>query len=145
MPRRSETYNLAVINPDLADQWHPTKNGDRTPKDVAPGSHDKAWWRCEKGHAWDAVVSSRNRGSGCPDCPRYVSEDKCLQTVNPTLAAQWHPTRNGNRTPKNVKPNSTYRARWRCEKDHEWDAAVHSRSNGHGCPDCANAARRSGK
>jgi hypothetical protein len=41
--------SLADLNPDLAKQWHPTKNGDLTPFDVMTGSIHEAWWKCNKG------------------------------------------------------------------------------------------------
>ena len=31
--------------PHLVKEWHPTKNGDLTPKDVTYGSNKKVWWR----------------------------------------------------------------------------------------------------
>ena len=54
--------DLASQRPDLAKQWHPTKNRGRTPADVTEGSHYKAWWLCEKGHEWQAIVKSRAIG-----------------------------------------------------------------------------------
>jgi hypothetical protein len=55
----SKTYNLKAVNPGLAAQWHPVKNGDLTPEDVTPGSKKKVWWLCEKGHEWQARMSVR--------------------------------------------------------------------------------------
>ena len=26
------------------------------------------WWKCEKGHEWQALISNRSRGDGCPIC-----------------------------------------------------------------------------
>jgi len=43
---------LYVSNPMLAREWHPTLNGNLTPKDVMPNSGKKIWWRCKKGHEW---------------------------------------------------------------------------------------------
>ena len=60
--------DLATRYPDIASQWHPTKNGDLTPSDVLPGSHRLIWWQCEHGHVWRAQVKSRVSGSGCPVC-----------------------------------------------------------------------------
>jgi hypothetical protein len=62
--------NLAIKNPELAKQWHPKKNGKLTPYDVTPGSGKKVWWKCEQGHTWKAIVNSRNKGRGCPDCSK---------------------------------------------------------------------------
>jgi len=60
--------SLATKYPEVAKQWHPTKNGDLTPYDVAPKSHMKVWWRCGRGHEWDARIADRTRGRGCPKC-----------------------------------------------------------------------------
>lgn len=55
--------------PELAKEWHPTKNGDLTPSDVFPGSGKKIWWQCEKGHEWESTVNARtSKGRGCPQC-----------------------------------------------------------------------------
>ena len=62
-PREND---LAATHPDLAAQWHPTKNGKLTPRDVVHRTHRKVWWRCEKGHEWQATVASRVNGMGCP-------------------------------------------------------------------------------
>lgn len=35
-------------------------------------------------------------------------------------------------------PHSNKKAWWRCEKGHEWMAAISSRSNGYSCPYCNN-------
>ena len=45
---------------------------------VTPNSHKKVWWKCSKGHEWQAVVASRNRGSGCP----YCSGRKAISGIN---------------------------------------------------------------
>ena len=129
---------LQTINPELARQWHPRKNGSLTPADVTPYSGKMAWWICERGHEWKAVVGNRRRGRGCPYCAgRAVSENTCLQNINPSLAAEWHPEKNGRLTPRDVTPGSGRKVWWRCEKGHEWQAYMHSRSKGFGkCPYC---------
>ena len=45
--------------PELVKEWHPTKNGDLTPKDVTHGSSKKIWWLCSKGHSHYSTVSNR--------------------------------------------------------------------------------------
>ena len=32
------------------------------------GTHKKVEWVCEEGHEWEARVSSRSSGNGCPHC-----------------------------------------------------------------------------
>ena len=38
------TKSLAETHPDLAAQWHPTKNGELTPYDVTAGTDKSVWW-----------------------------------------------------------------------------------------------------
>lgn len=46
--------SLADLNPELAKQWHPSKNNELTPYDVGPDSTKIVWWKCfkGKGHVW---------------------------------------------------------------------------------------------
>lgn len=61
--------SLATNFPDLASQWHPTKNGKLTPDKVTTGSNRKVWWRCNKGHVWQAIINDRVRKNyGCRIC-----------------------------------------------------------------------------
>ena len=131
--------SLAVKNPTLSKQWHPTKNGNLTPNDVTTGSSKKVWWRCEKGHEWEAKIANRTYlGRGCPFCSgRYSCDDNSLQVLNPELSKQWHPTKNGNLTPDDVTTGSNKKVWWQCEKGHEWEAAIKNRALGRGCPYCA--------
>lgn len=62
--------NLVITNPELAKEYHPTKNHVPVEK-VRYGSRTHRWWLCEEGHEWEATVSSRSRairGTGCPEC-----------------------------------------------------------------------------
>ena len=136
--RASTENNLQVLNPDLAKQWHPTKNGDLTPSDITVRSAKKVWWTCEKDHEWDSTVANRTSGNGCPYCAgKRVWDGNSLHTLNPDLAKQWHPSKNGELTPNDVTIGSGKKAWWICDKGHEWEAAISSRIRGNGCPFCA--------
>ena len=133
--------DLQSLYPDLAHQWHPTKNGALTPADVVPGTRRKVWWQCDQGHEWQASVASRVNGSGCPICAGkiVVPGDNDLASQYPDIARQWHPTKNGALTPEHVAPASNRKVWWRCEKDHDYQAVIASRTQrGGGCPYCAN-------
>lgn len=145
---RSVTEPLSVTHPELAAEWHPTKNGDRTPNDVTAGSNKKAWWQCLKGpdHEWQASMNSRTSGGrlrGCPYCAgQKVSVTNSLAAHFPEIAAQWHPTKNGDLTPSRITSRSGIKVWWLCSiiTEHEWQATVASRTdkaNPHGCPCCA--------
>lgn len=135
------TKKFISDNPHLVAEWHPTKNRDLTPSDVTIGSKKMVWWKCEKGadHIWEARVDSRAKaGNGCPFCSgKRVSSGNSLQNLNPDLARQWHPTKNGDLTPSDVKTGSNKKVWWLCEKGHEWSAFIYSRTSGSGCPFCA--------
>lgn len=134
-------YNdLATVNPGVAAQWHPTKNGLLTTETVTLMSHKRAWWVCPRGHEWEAAVNDRSKGHGCPVCAGQLilAGYNDLATVNPELAASFHPTKNGLLTPEMVTLNSGQKAWWLCMFGHDWAAVVSNRANGHGCPVCAN-------
>jgi hypothetical protein len=129
--------SLQEKNKTLSDEWNYIKNIHLTPSDVTPGSHKKVWWKCDKGHEWEAVIKSRVEGNGCPYCSNHkVCEDNCLATVNARLALQWHPTKNGDLKPEHVLPGSGQKVWWKCEKGHEWLATINNRNKGNGCPEC---------
>ena len=132
--------DLASQYPDLAAQWHPTKNGDLRPQDVVAGSRRKVWWQCPKGHVWQAAIASRaGGGAGCPVCAgkQVVPGENDLATLFPALAGQWDPERNGALTPQQVSSYSNRAAWWRCPLGHSWRAAISARAWGSDCPYCA--------
>jgi hypothetical protein len=77
----SASNSLASLNPKLAKEWHPTKNGNLTPNQIGIGSGKKAWWICSKdnSHEWQAVIASRAKsGHGCPFCSGRLKINKNL-------------------------------------------------------------------
>ena len=139
MPIASPEYNLQVLYPDVAKQWHPTKNGDKKPEEITPGSAAKVWWLCDKGHEWDARITDRARlGTGCPYCSgKKASETNNLLSNYPDVAKQWHPTRNEEKKPEDFRPASNKKVWWLCDRNHEWPAKIAHRTNGRGCPYCS--------
>ena len=129
--------NLKVLYPRIAKEWHPTKNGELKPKDITSGVGNKVWWKCNKGHEWITSVDNRTKGRGCPQCSnKIVGQDNNLKVLYPRIAKEWHPTRNGDLTPWDFVGGSSKKIWWKCVKGHEWDAQIHSRSIGSGCPHC---------
>ena len=131
--------DLKTLNPNLAKEWNYEKNGGLTPENVMPNTHKKVWWKCAEGHEWDAVVSNRNRGIGCPYCSnkKTLSGFNDLQTINPVLAKEWNHDKNGELTPAKITIGSNKKVWWECADGHEWQATIASRNGGNGCPYCA--------
>jgi len=134
--------DLATLYPELAAEWHPTKNGALTPEQVLAGSEKRVWWQCGRGHAWQTSVSTRTRANcRCPVCAgrTVLAGENDLATLSPELAAEWHPTLNGALTPDMVTAGSNKRVWWQCRLGHVWRAVVARRSmDGSGCPYCTN-------
>ena len=129
---------LQTVKPTLAKEWHPKKNGSLTPRQVTAFSNKKMWWLCSKGHEWEATVNNRSNGHGCPYCAKQkVNEENCLQAVEPTLAEEWHPVKNGSLTPMDVTAGSGKKVWWLCSRrGHEWKETVNHRRHGRDCPYC---------
>ena len=134
------TNDLATCHPHLAAQWHPAKNGDLTPDRVLPGSHQKAWWICEKGHEWQASVLARTTNdNGCPVCAgkRVLAGENDLSSRYPGLVKEWHPEKNLPLLPSQVTPSSNRSVWWVCPHGHQWKAPVARRVQRQaGCPVC---------
>ena len=131
--------DLATVNPELAAEWHPTLNGTLTPEMVVAGSDKSVWWRCKSDHEWKTVIKDRQHGNGCPYCSGrlVIAGETDLATLSPEIAAQWHPTKNGDMTPADVTVSSNKKVWWMCKKGHEWKTSVDQRKKA-GCPYCGN-------
>ena len=140
---RGET-DLQTINPSLAKEWNYEKNDGITPMDILPNSGKKVWWKCSKGHEWEAVIAQRNNGRGCPYCAgkKVLKDYNDLCTLNPILANEWNISKNEVLTPMDVAPGSHKKIWWKCENNHEWQATINSRNQGNGCPECARQKRK---
>ena len=128
--------DLATVNPELAKELSLRFKTKAT--DVTECSGKKLLWRCEKGHEWEATVARRSKGHGCPYCSnnKILPGFNDLLTVNPKLAKEVSP---GSKIkPTEITAGSKRKPLWKCGKNHEWRASVKDRSQGSGCPYCAN-------
>ena len=148
--RPTKTNNLKATQPDIAKEWHESKNCGRSPEQFLPQSSQKVWWRCAKhhDHEWEASISNRvgsgaRQGTGCPICfktaphkRKPISFDKSVAATHPELARDWHPKKNLGISASDLTPGSNQKVFWRCKRGHVWEATVKNRVNGRGCPDC---------
>ena len=143
-------YNdLVTTNPELAKEWHPTRNGWLKATDVTASSEKKVWWLMPYNDPktgkhfdfeWMASIISRTRGTGNP----FITGKKVwkgfndLETTYPILAEEWDYKRNRGLSPWNVTAFSGKIVWWKCQNNHRWRASVASRSRSTGCPICNN-------
>jgi predicted nucleic acid-binding Zn-ribbon protein len=139
--------SLADLYPDIAAQWHPTRNGDLKPSQVKAGSNKKVWWQCDRGHEWFVPPVGRLRGEQCRECANRLGAVKratpkpgeSLLDLYPEVAADWHPTKNDPLTTADVNAGAKTRRWWKCRScGREWKTDPDHRTRpGQGCPDCA--------
>jgi hypothetical protein len=138
---------LANTFPDIAKEWHPTKNGKLTPYDVTKGSTKKIWWKCKKGHEWPTTPNIRTcQHTGCPYCNGFrLDRQHNLAIAFPEIAKEWHPTKNGKLTPYDVTPLTNRVVWWKCYRGHEWPTRVCHRVRGSSnCPCCSKIQLKDG-
>lgn len=133
--------SLAETNPEIAIDWHPTKNKSLTPGMFTRGSRFKVWWKCHKcGCEWEQGIQHYR---GCAQCKKSDKlQERSLALTYPELIKEWHPTKNGKLTPYDVTYANNKMAWWKCAKcGYEWQAIISNRSTlNRGCPCCAGRA-----
>ena len=137
--------SLETQCPELVKQWNYEKNGILNPSMFSYGSNEKVWWKCKFGHEWQAPISGRVQGRGCPVCNSMtiIPGVNDLATLKPLLAKEWCFKRNGDITPDKIAQNARFNAWWLCPQcGGEYQSWVYSRSKGVGCPYCSIPAKR---
>ncbi|MFL2523603.1 MAG: zinc-ribbon domain-containing protein [Candidatus Azotimanducaceae bacterium] len=129
--------SLGDRDPTLSLEWHPTKNA-KTPLDYMPYSNKKVWWRCSKGHEWQAAISSRSNGSGCRFCAnREVGYGNSLQELFPDIASEIDQEKSPT-DPLQIYARTSKTLWWKCLKGHSWEAPVSRRTvEKRGCQRCS--------
>lgn len=101
------------------------------------------WWRCKKGHEWDAEVAKRTvEGQGCRECAfddsRVRAGVNSLADLRPELPEQWHTTLNGELRPTDIGIGNHLVVWWRCPRGHAFPRGTAVRVRKPLCPYCAN-------
>ena len=133
--------DLQTIHPEVAKEWS-SKNLPLLPSQVTAYSNKKMWWKCEKGHEWYTLISTRSYGSKCPYCSGIITLKgfNDFKTLHPDLAAEWS-ERNGSLLPDMINERSQKNVWWKCHDcGYEWKAVVKARVHGLKCPVCADRA-----
>ena len=74
-----DTNSLESKFPEIAEEWHKTKNGNLNPKKIVWCSYKKVWWLGKCGHEWETLIRTRTRTirpAGCPVCKNSKGEQR---------------------------------------------------------------------
>lgn len=127
-----------ISSPRLQPLWISDKNPQR-PENISPHSHAKAWWRCARGHEWQAQINSvAIEGTCCPYCAgkRAIPGQTDLATTHPHLLPLW--SEENTLRPTQVTAGSEKAVWWKCGRGHRWKTKVTVVAvEGCGCPYCA--------
>ncbi len=138
--------DLSLLSLRLGQEWDYDKNQHLDNACIKPHSHKVCAWICPEGtaddpHHWDAKVTTRTKGHGCPYCAGVkVSKGNSLATVAPDIAKSWCYEKNKG-TPQDYTSGSGYKATWDCsECGNRWSTTIKSRvTKGSGCSKCYSA------
>lgn len=143
--------DLQTLYPNIAKEWHPTKNGQVIPTEITAHSNKKAWWLCANGHSYESSIANRvNRNDGCPYCSGKRTlkgyndfETWCIANGHSELLQEWDYEKNSI-TPSEISPKNNKKVWWKCHLGHEWDAVIGSRTSVRpsGCPFCSIPPKR---
>lgn len=68
---------------------------------------------------------------------KLISGENDLQSLYPSICAEWDYTKNGDVTPDTVLAHSGKKYAWICSKGHSWITSVSCRTRGQNCPYCS--------
>lgn len=105
------------------------KNGECL-SDIYVNYITKLIWKCSKGHVWLTTPSIVINGSWCPVCAgkMQLSIEEMQEIA----------TKRGGECLSKTYINVETKLKWKCCKNHEWQATPHIIKQGHWCPKCVN-------
>jgi len=136
-------HSIESHAPEIASQWHPTRNGNLELEQIGINSVRRVWWLdpvC--GHEWEETVRNRDKYERlrCPTCRTILDS---LTWRYPELAAEWADSNPVSAW--HVRPfgKTRFMPSWVCSADplHVWTATLGSRSSGSDCPECRVAGK----
>ena len=151
-----EINNSMVNNSKIMKYFDYEKNLNVKPEYITRSSGKILWWKCDKGHSFQASVHAMDHGVICLECKKelfkknglipiddhyaktlkYSDSIKSLLFEYPEIAKEWDFEKNYPLRPENIVSQSTNKIWWKCKKGHSWEATAISRVKGSNCPIC---------
>ena len=107
-----KSRSILYLFPKIAKDWNYERNKNLKPENFTANSKKIVWWKCDKGHEWQAIIANRTKGSGCPYCSgrKVLIGYNDLETIHPSLAKEWNYDKNGD-----IKPRLIVKSSWTLE------------------------------
>lgn len=120
--------SIVMHNPELLKEWDYGKNMWIDPHLIGPNySTKKVWWKCEKGHTYEATPHKRNSGRNCPYCAGrkvWIGYND-LESQYLEIVKDWDYELNDNLKPTDVVCGSNKVVYWKCHKcGFQWKLSV---------------------
>lgn len=132
---RPGVNDLHTKSPRLTAEWDTDANNEVTPETVPAGSSQNYWWRCARGHPFEATPSNRySNKTACPVCMNrlIVVGVNDLGTTHPEIASELSPLYD----PTEVTAHSEKNFPFTCAAGHTYSRRVVDRVAGKGCMEC---------
>lgn len=131
--------DLETMCPDLVKkEWDFDKNSIK-PNEIYYQSMKKVWWKCSKGHSYEARIDNRIKSNtGCPYCGhRKLAEGETdLLAVRPEVKKYWDYDKNI-KEPNEVFSTTIDKYWFKCDKGHSFLMSVASwNQSENSCPIC---------
>lgn len=130
---KSEEGKFFAAHPEMRDQWDSYRNGAVDLESIPAYSNEKFYWMCPNGHSYQAAPEKlMRRKTRCPVCSSFGF-------ARPDLISEWHPTKNGDKTPFDFAANSKQIAWFKCSicgKEYSSRIANRSKRNCCSCVEC---------
>ncbi len=145
--------NLLKDNKELMEKYYYEKNKNVDLNTLTLGSNKKIWWKCPKcGHAWKAIVKSKNNVKTCAVCCNRVvivgTNDLytyCIKNNRKDLIDEFDSEKN-DFSMKELTIESHKEVWWKCLKcEHSWHASPARRiKRDSGCGVCKHVILKKG-
>lgn len=127
------------LHPEIAEQWHPTKNGKLDVRTITPASKRMIWWyETTCGHSWQErpVDREKRQRLKCPKCRTILDS---LAYHFPKIASEWSSSNPITAWQVRAQATLNFEPEWQCitEPSHKWTSSLSGRTTGKGhCPMC---------
>ncbi len=129
--------DLKTKFPAITKYWDYEKN-EMIPENIKFSNDSIFWWKCDKGHSYQAQIKTMLKYNGCPGCSNkklniLIKGINDLATTNPNLIEEWD-FDNNEYTPDCYTSKSNQQVYWKCKTcGFHWKSYINQRSC---CPNC---------